>query len=105
MMGDPTNKNISTAQDKQVIFTPEGVFIVADSGNGQINLKLDGSVEVSGIDNISITAIEDVSLRAEKEAMISADKKIDLLCEAEGHIEMLPGGITKLNAKEIYENS
>lgn len=103
-MSDPTNKNISTAQDKQVLFTPEGVFIVANSGNGQVNLKLDGSVEVSGIDDISINAVKEVKLRGDKEVSLSADKKIDILCEAEGHIQILPGGIMLLDAKEIYEN-
>lgn len=103
-MSDPTNKNISTAQDKQVLFTPEGVFIVANSGNGQVNLKLDGSVEVSGIDDISINAVKEVKLRGDKEVAISADKKIDILCEAEGHIQILPGGTMLLDAKEIYEN-
>ncbi len=103
-MSDPTNKNISTAQDKQVLFTQDGVFIVANSGNGQVNLKLDGSVEVTGIEDISINAIKEVKLRAEKEVAISADQNIDILCEAEGHIQILPGGNVILDAKEIYEN-
>lgn len=103
-MSDPMSKNISTAQDKQVLFTPDGVFIIANSGNGQINLKLDGSVDVIGIDDISLNAVEDVTIRAEKEVSISGDKKIDVLCEAEGHLQILPGGNMKLNAKEIYEN-
>lgn len=103
-ISNPTIKNISTAQDKQVLFTGEGVFIIANSGKGQVNLKLDGSVEVIGIQDISINAIKEVKLRSEGELTISADDKIDLLSEAEGHIQISQGGNIILDAKEIYEN-
>ena len=104
MMSDPTNKNISTAQDKQVLFTSEGVFIIANSGKGQVNLKLDGTVEVSGIEDITFNAVEDIAMRAEQTVSISANKNIDILNESEGHVEIKIGGNMYLSAKEIYEN-
>ena len=103
-MSNPNIKNISTAQNNQVHFTPEGVLIMADSGNGMMRLNLDGSVDVVGIEDITLNAIESINLRAEKELTMSGNKKIDLLCEKDGKVEILPGGNMRLSAKEIYEN-
>ncbi|MBU5677853.1 hypothetical protein KQI88_15655 [Alkaliphilus sp. MSJ-5] len=103
-MSNPTNKSLSTPHNKAVHFTEEGVLIIADDGAGQVLLGIDGTVTVSGVEKISLNANEDITIRAEKEIVLTADNIVDLLCEKDGQIQILPGGTMNIKSKEIIEN-
>ena len=103
-MSNPAKKSLSTSHNKAVHFTEEGVLIIADDGAGQVLLGADGTVTVSGVEKISLNANEDIIIRAEKEIVLTADNTVDLLCEKEGQVQILPGGVLNIIAKEIIEN-
>lgn len=103
-MSTPDNKSLKTDANKEIKFTPDGVFMEADGNQAFIKLNKDGTVEIKGQKNISIACSNNLTVTANKELSIKAQNNIDILDETGGNIIMTGGNNIKVTGKNTNNN-
>ncbi|MHC1686044.1 MAG: phage baseplate assembly protein V [Clostridiaceae bacterium] len=105
-MGNPDDKYLRTAHDKQVKLTPEGIFVSCNSGQAELILKTDGNLTIISQNNVSVQAKENIEIKAEKDFKISAKKAISIACDKGGGIDFDPeGNVVEKGTQVINKNS
>lgn len=103
-MGNPDDKYLRTANDKQVKLTPDGVFISCDSGQADMNLKSDGTLVISSQNNISISAQENIKIEAGKKMLLTSSNGINISCDKNGAIVFDESGQIQEKGVQVNNN-
>lgn len=90
-MSNPDIKSLKADSGQEVKFTPNGVNITSSGGKASVNLNNDGTVEITGQQNVNISCAQSLSLRAEEEMTICAKKSVDIQCESGSSLVMSEG--------------
>lgn len=89
-MSNPDNKSLQ-ASGQEVNFTPNGVNLSCCGGQASMNLNKDGTIDISGQNNITISCGSSLNLRSEKEINISAQGGIKINCDSGSNLELTEG--------------
>ena len=103
-MGNPDNKYLRTANDKQVTLKSDGIAISCDSGQADMNLSNDGTLTISSQNNINITAKENVKIEAGKSFLLTASQGINISCDKNGGIMFDESGQIKEMGVQVNNN-
>lgn len=103
-MGNPDNKYLRTANDKQVTLKPDGIAISCDSGQADMNLSSDGTLTITSQNNINISAKENVKIDAGKSFFITAAQGINISCDKNGGIMFDESGQIKEMGVQVNNN-
>ncbi|MBU3104333.1 phage baseplate assembly protein V [Clostridium gasigenes] len=103
-MGNPDNKYLRTANDKQVKLTPDGIFISCDSGQAEMSLTSDGTLSITSQNNINITAEENIKIEAQKSFLVSAKQGVNFACDKGGGLEFDSSGQIKEKGTQVNNN-
>ncbi|MDR5585847.1 late control protein D [Clostridium aquiflavi] len=103
-MGNPDNKYLRTANNKEVKLTPDGVFISCDGGQADLALKSDGTLNIVSQNNINITAKNNMKIEAEKSFKMTSGQGIYISCDKNGGIDFDEGGQIKEKGIQVKNN-
>lgn len=103
-MGNPDDKYLRTANDKQVKLTPNGIFISCDSGQAEMSLTSDGTLSITSQNNININATENIKIEAQKSFLVSAKQGINFACDKGGGLEFDSSGQIKEKGTQVNNN-
>ncbi len=103
-MSNPDIKSLQTDSGQEVKFTSSGVVIECGGGAASMNLNKDGTIQVTGQENINIACAKKLSLRAENEMTIGAQKSIDLLCDSGSSLIMSEGDEILISGTRTLNN-
>lgn len=103
-MGNPDNKYLRTANDKQVTLKPDGIAISCDSGQADMNLSSDGTLTITSQNNININAKENIKIEASKSFFITASQGINISCDKNGGLNFDESGQIKEMGVQVNNN-
>lgn len=103
-MGDPSNKYLRTAHDKQVKLTPDGIYIFCDSGQAEMILKTDGTLTITSQNNISIAAEENIKIEAQKSVKISSKQGMSISCDKGAGVDFDQEGQIREKGTKVNNN-
>lgn len=103
-MGNPDNKYLRTAHDKQVKLTPSGIFISCDSGQAEMSLTSDGTLSITSQNNININAEQNIKIEAQKSFLVSAKQGVNFACDKGGGLEFDSSGQIKEKGTQVNNN-
>ncbi|MCB2359252.1 phage baseplate assembly protein V [Clostridium estertheticum] len=103
-MGNPDDKYLRTAQDKEVKLTPEGIFISCNSGQAEMSLKSDGTLSVVSQNNLNVQASENIKIEAKKSFLISAKESITIACDKNGGLDFDKEGQIREKGTKVNNN-
>ncbi|OOM76181.1 phage late control protein Gpd [Clostridium puniceum] len=103
-MGNPDDKYLRTAHDKQVKLTPAGIFISCDSGQAEMNLTSDGTLSITSQNNINVNAKENIKIQAQKSFLVSSKKTINFACDKGGGLDFDQEGQIKEKGTQVNNN-
>lgn len=103
-MGNPDNKYLRTAHDKQVKLTPGGIFISCDSGQAEMSLTSDGTLSITSQNNININAEQNIKIEAQKSFLVSAKQGVNFACDKGGGLEFDSSGQIKEKGTQVNNN-
>ncbi|GMA98762.1 contractile injection system protein, VgrG/Pvc8 family [Pelosinus sp. IPA-1] len=75
---DPDQKSFSNKYGKEVLFTPDGIYITNKAGQIFINLTDADGITIVSEKDITINAKENIYLKADKELLITAGESLTL---------------------------
>ncbi|WP_160685620.1 contractile injection system protein, VgrG/Pvc8 family [Clostridium sp. C2-6-12] len=104
-MGNPDDKYLRTANDKQVKLTPNGIFISCDSGQADMSLTNDGTLSITSQNNININAQQNIKIQAQKSFMVSAKQGVNFACDKGGGLEFDSSGEIKEKGTQVNVNA
>ena len=104
-MGNPDDKYLRTAHDKQVKLTPNGIFISCDSGQADMSLTSDGTLSITSQNNININAQQNIKIQAQKSFMVSAKQGVNFACDKGGGLEFDSSGEIKEKGTQVNVNA
>jgi len=100
---DPDKKSMSNIYGKEVLFTPDGIYITNQAGKIFINLtNADGITIVSELD-INIQSKENIVIKADKELFLIAGENLKLTNGA-STISMDKANIIEIQGSEVKTN-
>lgn len=103
-MGNPDNKYLRTANDKQVKLTPGGIFISCDSGQAEMSLTSDGTLSITSQNNININAEQNIKIETQKSFLVSAKQGVNFACDKGGGLELDGSGGIKEKGTQVNNN-
>ena len=103
-MGNPDDKYLRTAHDKQVKLTPNGIFISCDSGQADMSLTSDGTLSITSQNNINISAAQNLKIEAQKSLLVSAKQGVNFTCDKGGGLEFDGSGNIKEKGTKVNNN-
>ena len=103
-MGNPDDKYLRTANDKQVKLTPDGIFISCDSGQAEMSLTSDGTLSITSQNNINISAEENIKIEAQKSFLVSAKQGVNFACDKGGGLEFDSEGQIREKGTQVNNN-
>ncbi|ABR36489.1 phage baseplate assembly protein V [Clostridium beijerinckii] len=103
-MGNPDDKYLRTAHDKQVKLTSSGIFISCDSGQADMSLTSDGTLSITSQNNINISAEQNIKIQAQKSFLVSAKQGINFACDKGGGLEFDDSGNIKEKGTKVNNN-
>jgi hypothetical protein len=103
-MGNPDDKYLRTANDKQVKLTPGGIFISCDSGQAEMSLTSDGTLSITSQNNININAEQNIKIETQKSFLVSAKQGVNFTCDKGGGLEFDSEGQIKEKGTKINNN-
>lgn len=103
-MGNPDDKYLRTANDKQVKLTPNGIFICCDSGQAEMNLTNDGTLSITSQNNINVNAEENIKIQAQKSFLVSAKQGINFACDKGGGLVFDSAGQIQEKGTQVNNN-
>lgn len=83
-MGNPDDKYLRTANDKEVKLTPSGILISCDGGQAEVKLNTDGTLSITSQNNINVNAKQNIKIEAQKSFLISSKKSVNIACDKGG---------------------
>lgn len=104
-MGNPDDKYLRTAHDKQVKLTPNGIFISCDSGQADMSLTSDGTLSITSQNNININAQQNIKIQAQKSFLVSAKQGVNFACDKGGGLEFEASGEIKEKGTQVNVNA
>lgn len=102
-MGNPDNKYLRTAHDKQVQLTPNGILISCDSGQAEMSLTSDGTLSITSQNNININAEQNIKIQAQS-FLVSATQGVNFSCDKGGGLEFDSSGGVKEKGTQVNNN-
>lgn len=75
---DPDKKSFSNKYGKEVLFTPDGIYITNQAGQIYINMTDAEGITIVSAKDVVITAKENIYLKADKELLITAGENLTL---------------------------
>lgn len=103
-MGNPDDKYLRTANDKQVKLTPGGIFISCDSGQAEMSLTSDGTLSITSQNNININATENIKIEAQKSFLVSAKQGVNFACDKGGGLVFDSSGQIQEKGTQVNNN-
>ncbi|BCZ45182.1 hypothetical protein psyc5s11_12490 [Clostridium gelidum] len=103
-MGNPDDKYLRTANDKQVKLTPNGIFISCDSGQAEMSLTSDGTLSITSQNNININATENIKIEAQKSFLVSAKQGVNFACDKGGGLVFDNSGQIQEKGTQVNNN-
>lgn len=100
---DPDKKSFSNKYGKEILFTPEGIYITNQAGEIFINLTDEDGITIVSAKDVIITAKENIYLKADKELLITAGENLSLKgCSST--ITMDKENIIKIQGDQVRTN-
>ena len=103
-MGNPDDKYLRTANDKQVKLTPDGIFVSCDSGQADMSLTSDGTLSITSQNNINITAEQNIKIQAQKSFLVSAKQGVNFACDKGGGLVFDNSGNVQEKGTKVNNN-
>lgn len=103
-MGNPDNKYLRTPYDKQVKLTPDGIFISCNSGQAEANLKSDGTLTITSMNNLDVHATENITIEVLKQFKVSAKESILFQCDKGGGLDFDKEGQIREMGTQVNNN-
>lgn len=75
---DPDKKSFSNKYGKEILFTPDGIYITNQAGQIFINLTDGDGITIVSAKDVIITAKENIYLKADKELLVTAGENLSL---------------------------
>jgi len=100
---DPDKKSLSNKYGKEVLFTPEGIFIINQGGQMFINLTDDDGITIVSAKDVVITAKENIYMKADKEMLITAGETLTIKGNTSSII-MDTDNIIKIEGNQVKTN-
>jgi len=102
-MSDPNVKYLRTKDDKEIMLTPAGITINANSGQAVVFISSEGDISITGQKSITLNAEENISLLAAENISLYAGDTLTLE-SSNSSIVMDKSGDTKIKGSTILEN-
>lgn len=104
-MGNPDNKYLRTKNDKEVKLTPDGIYVSCDSGQADMVLKSDGTVNILSRNNVSLKASKNMKIDATNGSVKMISKKsLAIVCDKNGGITVDEEGLVKEIGTHVFNN-
>ncbi len=100
---NPDYKSLSNVHGKEVLFTPDGIYITNQSGRVFINLTDADGITIISDKNINIEAAENIVVKAAKDVIIIAEENMKLNC-GQATLQSEKSGLIDIQGKEVRTN-
>jgi hypothetical protein len=100
---NPDHKSLSNVHGKEVLFTPDGIYITNQAGCVFINLTDADGITIISDKNINIEAKENLVIKATKDIIMTADENMKLNCGL-AVIKSDKSGLIDIQGQEVRTN-
>jgi len=100
---NPDHKSLSNVHGKEVLFTPDGIYITNQAGRVFINLTDAGGIDIISDKNINIEAQENIVIKASKNIIMTAEETMKLNC-GQAMIQSNKSGLIDIQGQEVRTN-
>ncbi|WP_394903634.1 contractile injection system protein, VgrG/Pvc8 family [Clostridium butyricum] len=103
-MSNPDNKYLRTKNDKEVKLTQDGIYISCNSGQADMIVKSDGTVNILSKNNICVTGEKNIKIEAGKSIKMTSLKSLEISCDKNGGIIIDEEGLVKEIGSHVFNN-
>lgn len=100
---NPDHKSLSNIHGKEVLFTPDGIYITNQAGRVFIDLTDADGITIISDKNINMEAQGNIVIKAAKDIILTAEETMKLNCGQAG-IESNKSGLIDIQGKEVRTN-
>lgn len=100
---DPDKKSFSNKYGKEVLFTPDGIYITNQAGKIFINLRDADGITIVSEKDINIKTKENLIMKADKEVVLIGGKNLKLNC-GPALIHSEDSGLITIKGEEVKTN-
>jgi len=100
---DPDKKSFSNKYGKEVLFTPDGIYITNQAGQIFINLTDAKGISIVSTQDISLKSKQNIILNAEQDIIMNAKEKLSMTCKG-ASITSDQSGLIEIKGQEVKAN-
>lgn len=100
---NPDYKSLSNVHGKEVLFTPDGIYITNQAGRVFIDLTDADGITIISDKNINMEAQGNIVIKAAKDIIMTAEETMKLNC-GQARIESNKSGLIDIQGKEVRTN-
>ena len=100
---DPDKKSFSNKYGKEVLFTPDGIYITNQAGQMFINLKDADGITIVSEKDINIKTKENLIMKADKDVVFNGGESLKLSC-GPALIQSEKSGLITIKGEEVKTN-